>query len=219
MEWGRYSAEDLALVLRKGHFLLFEGLDFVGEGKNVQRQVLVLIEHSNEASCELLANSVTLLLVCLRRPYLQQSEERKYERCSRHVLQHRDVYLFHATMKTSQKSQLYRSELCTLLLSRRLDLEGIRQSQIPNLGQIRRIDLNHASVENHCVQILESHLFVTKLNSSHCQKYFCCPPSKVISNKHAKLLAFLMLLSTALALLLLLLLLLLILILILILIL
>lgn len=63
MKQGRYGVENLALVLREGRFLLFEGLDFVGEGKDVQRQVLVLIEHGNEAARELLANAVTLLLV------------------------------------------------------------------------------------------------------------------------------------------------------------
>ena len=63
MKQRRYGVENLALVLREGRFLLFEGLDFVGEGKDVQRQVLVLIEHGNEAAHELLANAVTLLLV------------------------------------------------------------------------------------------------------------------------------------------------------------
>lgn len=63
MKLGRYGVENLALVLREGRFLLFEGLDFVGEGKDVQRQVLVLIEHGNQAARELLANAITLLLV------------------------------------------------------------------------------------------------------------------------------------------------------------
>lgn len=63
MKQGRYGVENLALVLREGRFLLFEGLDFVGEGKDVQRQVLVLIEHGNQAARELLANAITLLLV------------------------------------------------------------------------------------------------------------------------------------------------------------
>lgn len=63
MKQRRYGVENLALVLREGRFLLFEGLDFVGEGKDVQRQVLVLIEHGNEAARELLANAITLRLV------------------------------------------------------------------------------------------------------------------------------------------------------------
>lgn len=63
MKQRRYGVENLALVLREGRFLLFEGLDFVGEGKDVQRQVLVLIEHGNEAARELLANTITLRLV------------------------------------------------------------------------------------------------------------------------------------------------------------
>ena len=62
MKQRRYGVENLALVLREGRFLLFEGLDFVGEGKDVQRQVLVLIEHGNEAARELLANAITLRL-------------------------------------------------------------------------------------------------------------------------------------------------------------
>ena len=63
MKQRRYGVENLALVLREGRFLLFEGLDFVGEGKDVQRQVLVLIEHGDDAARELLANTITLLLV------------------------------------------------------------------------------------------------------------------------------------------------------------
>ena len=63
MKQRRYGVENLALVLREGRFLLFEGLDFVGEGKDVQRQVLVLIEHGNQAARELLANAITLRLV------------------------------------------------------------------------------------------------------------------------------------------------------------
>ena len=63
MKQRRYGVENLALVLRERRFLLFEGLDFVGEGKDVQRQVLVLIEHGNEAARELLANAITLRLV------------------------------------------------------------------------------------------------------------------------------------------------------------
>lgn len=63
MKQRRYGVENLALVLREGRFLLFEGLDFVGEGKDVQRQVLVLIEHGNEAARELLANAITLRFV------------------------------------------------------------------------------------------------------------------------------------------------------------
>lgn len=63
MKQRRYGVENLALVLREGRFLLFEGLNFVGEGKDVQRQVLVLIEHGNEAARELLANAITLRLV------------------------------------------------------------------------------------------------------------------------------------------------------------
>ena len=63
MKQRRYGVENLALVLREGRFLLFEGLDFVGKGKDVQRKVLVLIEHGNEAARELLANAITLRLV------------------------------------------------------------------------------------------------------------------------------------------------------------
>ena len=172
----RYGAQNSALVLRERLLLLLQTRDLVGEGQDVQSRLLILVDRRNQSVRQLLADSVALRLVSGSYAHLQQCEERKYQRRSRHAIQHRNVHLLHSTRKASSASQLLRDELRRLLLSRRLDLEAIFCSQNANLGQIRRINLNRTFVQDHCVQILKSHLFVTKLNSRHCCKIFCRPP-------------------------------------------